>query len=178
MSASVNTARPSNGSKRFLFNTSFQPSELGKFAVVIWTAALVEKKGDQLRRFSRGLLPFLTVLAALGILVAAEPDLSVAMLYALLMAIVLFAGGVRIAHFALLGALAIPWLWVQIERVQYAALRLVSFLDPGTAPNADNWTVPTGTGYPGGPANWGTGEVQTASNSPANVGPTSMVTAS
>lgn len=123
-----------NGSKRFLYSTSFQPSELGKFAVVIWTAMLVAKKGDQLRRFSRGMLPFLVVLLALCLLVAAEPDLSVAMLYTLLMSIVLFAGGVRIAHFVLLGALAIPWVWMQMERVQYALLRMVSFLDPGQAP--------------------------------------------
>jgi cell division protein FtsW len=125
-----------NWSKRFLLATSFQPSEVGKFAVVVWTAMLVVKKGDQLRRFSRGLMPFLVILGALCLLVAAEPDLSVAMLYTLLMAIVLFAGGVRIAHFVLLGALAIPWLWVEIEKVQYALLRLVSFLDPGSAPNA------------------------------------------
>jgi cell division protein FtsW len=52
------------------------------------------------------------------------------------MAIVLFAGGVRVAHFVLIGALAIPWLWGQVEKVQYALLRLVSFLDPGGAPNA------------------------------------------
>lgn len=125
-----------NGSKRFLFGTSFQPSEVGKFAIVVWAAMLVVKKGDQLRRFSRGLMPFLVVLGALCLLVAAEPDLSVAMLYTLLMAIVLFAGGVRVAHFVLIGGLAIPWLWVKIERVQYALLRLVSFLDPGGAPNA------------------------------------------
>lgn len=123
-----------NGSKRFLFDKSFQPSELGKFAVVVWTAMLVVKKGDQLRRFSRGLVPFLVVLGVLCLFVAAEPDLSVAMLYMLLMAIVLFAGGVRVAHFVLLGGLAIPWLWAEIERVQYALLRLTSFLDPGTAP--------------------------------------------
>ena len=30
--------------------------------------------------------------------------------------------------------LAVPWLWVEIERVQYALLRLSSFLDPGRVP--------------------------------------------
>ena len=125
-----------NGSKRFLFNSSLQPSEIGKFAVVIWTAMLVVKKGEQLRRFSKGLMPFLVVLGALAILVAAEPDLSVAMLYTLLMSVILFAGGVRIAHFVLLGMLAVPYLWVEIEKVQYALLRLTSFLDPGMAPGA------------------------------------------
>lgn len=125
-----------NGSKRFLISSSLQPSEIGKFAIVIWTAMLVVKKGDQLRRFSKGLMPFLVVLGALAILVAAEPDLSVAMLYTLLMSVILFAGGVRIAHFVLLGMLAVPYLWVEIEKVQYALLRLTSFLDPGMAPGA------------------------------------------
>ena len=122
-----------NGSKRFLFGTSFQPSEVGKFAVVVWSAMLVVKKGEQLQRFAKGLLPFFVVLGALCLLVAAEPDLSVAMLYTLLMSIVLFAAGVRIAHFVLIALLAVPWLWVEIERVQYALLRITSFLDPGRA---------------------------------------------
>lgn len=123
-----------NGSKRFLLGTSIQPSELGKFAIVVWTAMLVAKKGDQLRRLRKGLLPFLVVLLAMCVLAAAEPDLSVAMLYTLLMAVVLFAGGVRVAHFLFLGALAIPILWSEVERLQYAVLRLTSFLDPGRAP--------------------------------------------
>jgi cell division protein FtsW len=130
-----------NGSKRFLYKTSVQPSELGKFVVVVWTAMLVVKKGDQLRRFSKGIIPFLVVLLALCILVAAEPDLSVAMLYALLMALILFAGGARVGHFVLLGAMGIPVLFKEIERLQYAALRLTSFLDPGMAPAASSYQL-------------------------------------
>jgi cell division protein FtsW len=130
-----------NGSKRFLFRTSFQPSELGKLAVIVWTAMLVTKKGDQLRKFSRGLLPFLVVLGALCLLVALEPDLSVAMLYTLLMAIVLFAGGVRAGHFVLIVALSVPFLWREIERVQYALLRLTAFLDPGQATAAGSYQL-------------------------------------
>ncbi|MEU7904303.1 discoidin domain-containing protein [Actinoplanes sp. NPDC049118] len=38
-----------------------------------------------------------------------------------------------------------------------------------TSPNPANWLLRTGTQYPGGAANWGTGEVETASNSTANV---------
>jgi cell division protein FtsW len=108
---------------------------------MVWSAMLVVKKGDQLRRFSRGLLPFLLVLGVLGILVAAEPDLSVAMLYTLLMAVVLFAGGVRLGHFVLIGALAIPYIWREMERVQYALLRLTSFLDPGSTSSAVSYQL-------------------------------------
>ena len=123
-----------NGSKRFLFGASFQPSELGKLAVVVWCAMLVIKKGETLRRLTKGLLPFLLVVAVLCVLAALQPDLSVAMLYTLLMGVVLFAGGARMGHFIALGALAFPLLWTQIEKVHYAFLRLTSFFDPGAAP--------------------------------------------
>jgi cell division protein FtsW len=123
-----------NGSRRFLFGSSFQPSEFGKLAVVIWTSMLVVKKGPQLRRLTKGVLPFFLVVGLCDILAALEPDLSVAMLYTLVLAVLLFVGGVRIAHFVFLGALAIPLMWRQIEKVQYAVLRLTSFLDPGRAP--------------------------------------------
>ncbi|HEX6598655.1 MAG TPA: putative peptidoglycan glycosyltransferase FtsW [Gemmatimonadaceae bacterium] len=124
-----------NGSKRFLFGASFQPSELGKLGVVIWTSMLIVKKGERLRRLTKGVLPFFVVIGLLDILVALEPDLSVAMLYTLLLAVLLFVGGVRVAHFVALFALAIPILWKEIEKVQYALLRLTSFLDPGSAPS-------------------------------------------
>ena len=123
-----------NGSKRFLFGTSLQPSEFGKLAVVVWTSMLIVKKGDQLRRLTKGVLPFFVVIGVLDLFAALEPDLSVAMLYTLLLAVLLFAGGVRIAHFVALCALAIPVLWNRIESLGYAALRLTTFFDPGGAP--------------------------------------------
>ena len=123
-----------NGSKRFLLGTSIQPSEFGKLAVVIWTSMLIAKKGKQLRRLTKGVLPFFVVIGLLDLLAALEPDLSVSMLYTLLLAVLLFAGGVRIAHFVVIVALSMPLLWQRIEKVQYALLRLTSFLDPGKAP--------------------------------------------
>jgi len=36
-------------------------------------------------------------------------------------------------------------------------------------PSSANWIIDTGTSYPGGPANWGTGEIQTYTNSTSNV---------
>jgi Carbohydrate binding module (family 6) len=39
----------------------------------------------------------------------------------------------------------------------------------GTGVNTANWLYDTGTSYPGGAANWGTGEVESVTNSTANV---------
>ena len=120
-----------NGSRRFLFGASLQPSEIGKLAVIVWTSMLLVKKGDQMRRLTKGLLPFLVVIGVLDLLVVLEPDLSVAIMYTLVAGIVLFAGGVRIGHFVVLGMVGVPVLWHEMERLQYVLLRMVTFLDPG-----------------------------------------------
>ncbi|MBW6438888.1 carbohydrate-binding protein [Actinoplanes hulinensis] len=39
----------------------------------------------------------------------------------------------------------------------------------GTGLNRSNWLYSTGTGYPGGASNWGTGEIETMTDSTANV---------
>ena len=53
------------------------------------------------------------------------------MMYTLIMGIILFAGGVRIGHFVVLGIVAIPLLWSQMQRLNYALLRMTAFFDPG-----------------------------------------------
>jgi cell division protein FtsW len=122
-------APPIHGSRRFLFGGSIQPSEYAKLAVIAWTAMLTVKKGDQLRRLTKGMLPILIVVGALAVLAALEPDLSVAVYYLLLMGVILFAGGVRIGHFVFLGVLAVPVLWSQVQRLQYVLERLLGFTD-------------------------------------------------
>ncbi|WP_239089393.1 glycoside hydrolase family 16 protein [Sphaerimonospora thailandensis] len=39
----------------------------------------------------------------------------------------------------------------------------------GSLPSSTNWIIDTGHAYPGGPANWGTGEIQNYTADPANV---------
>ncbi|MDQ6887115.1 MAG: putative lipid II flippase FtsW [Gemmatimonadota bacterium] len=124
-----------NGSRRWInIGTTLQPSEFAKLSVVIWCAMLLVRKGEAMRRLTKGLPPFLLIIGVLDLLVILEPDLSQAMMFTLMLGIILFAGGVRIGHFVVLGALSVPILWHEIEKVQYALLRMVSFFDPGGAP--------------------------------------------
>ena len=98
-----------HGSRRFLFGASFQPSEFGKLAVVVWVLDADREEGRKSHADSRkGLVPFLVVIGVLDVLAALEPDLSVAMLFTLLMALLLFVGGARMSHFIALGAMCLP----------------------------------------------------------------------
>ena len=92
-----------NGSRRFLFGSSLQPSEFGKLAVVVWTSMLLVKKGDQLRAADEGPAAVSSSSSACSTCSSSlEPDLSVAMHVHAAHGDLLFAGGVRIG--ALRGA--------------------------------------------------------------------------
>ncbi len=116
------------GARRYLMGGSMQPSELAKFAVLVWTPMLLVKKGDAVRRLGKGLLPFFLVIGTLSALAILEPDYSVAMTFCLLMAVLLFVGGARVAHFIFLGALVLPLAFQQAMKKPYIRERVRSFV--------------------------------------------------
>lgn len=122
-------APPILGARRYLFHGSIQPSEFAKLAVILWTSMLVVKKGEQMRRLTKGLLPILVGIGALNLLAALEPDLSTVLFFSLQMGIIVFAGGARIGHFVFLGIVAIPIVWSEVQRLQYVMERLLGFAD-------------------------------------------------
>jgi cell division protein FtsW len=131
-----------NGARRWLdLGISIQVSEVAKLAVVVWTAMLCAKKGAEVRRLSKGLLPVLTVVGPVSALILLEPDLSSAVVVAFLAMLVLFAAGARVGHFILLGIAALPLVWNEVSDVQYQILRLASFLDPGTDRLGDAYQI-------------------------------------
>jgi cell division protein FtsW len=121
-----------NGARRWLLlgPVAVQPSELAKLVLVIWTAALVTKKQDRLRSLSRGLAPFLIIWGLVCGLILLQPDLSTALLVAIMAGLVAYAGGARPAHFLVLAAAVSPLLWSQMTRVAYRMDRVLAFLDP------------------------------------------------
>jgi cell division protein FtsW len=121
------------GSRRYLYGGSIQPSELAKFAVIVWVPMLLVKKGDAVKRLGKGLLPFVVVIGALTMLAILEPDYSVAGMFCLLMAVLLFAGGARVAHFVFLAALLVPVAAQQVAQRGYLRARVESYLRPDTS---------------------------------------------
>src|SRR5436309_15154562 len=102
---------------------------------------LAAKKGEQIRTFRNGLLPFLVILAPLVGLIFLEPNLSVALLVAILAGVVLFTAGARIGHFLLVAVVAAPLVFGGIVTAQYRVARVLTFLNPGAAPEEATWQV-------------------------------------
>jgi len=132
-----------NGARRWLDLglVRAQPSEFAKFAVVVWAAMLAAKKEDAIREFKRGVLPFLVIGVPVCLLILFQPNLSTAVLTALLLGIVMFTAGARIGHFLLLMLAAIPVVWHELVTVQYRVARMVTFLSPGAEASESNWQI-------------------------------------
>jgi cell division protein FtsW len=131
-----------NGARRWInVGMSFQPSELAKLVIVMWTAMLAVKKQDKLHSMSRGLAPFLAVWTVLALLIFLQPNMSAALLVILLSALVLFAGGARIGHFIVLGLVAFPILWGKIQDADYRMRRIVAFLNPTGDTQGDAYQI-------------------------------------
>jgi cell division protein FtsW len=132
-----------NGSRRFLLGGSIQPSEFGKFALVVWTAMLIVKKGgaEGLKRLTKGLMPFGMILGVLSVIAVLQPDFSVPLFYALVMGTMLFAAGARIGHFVLIGVLALPVVWKEIHRLEYVMARILGFAGAEGAQQAVNYQL-------------------------------------
>lgn len=132
-----------NGTRRWLDLkvVIVQPSEFAKLAVATWAAMLAAKKGERLREFRKGVLPFAVIVGPIAALILFQPHLSNALLVALLAGVVLFAGGAKIGHFLILGLVAVPALWRQIAGVQYRLARVLTFLSPGEDMSETSWQI-------------------------------------
>lgn len=118
-----------------------QPSEFAKFAVVAWTAMLAAKKGDAIRDFKTGLVPFIVIVFPIAGLVVFEPDLSTGIVIVLLAGTILFTAGAKIGHFLILGVAALPILWHQVMTVQYRLSRMLSFLSSPDDIEQASWQI-------------------------------------
>jgi cell division protein FtsW len=123
-----------NGARRWLrVGISIQPSELAKLAVIIWTATIAVKKQDQFKSMTQGLGPFFLIWAMVLVPILLQPNLSTALVIAALGLLLVFAAGARVAHFAFLALLVLPFVRNQLE-VGFRAGRIDAFLNPARDP--------------------------------------------
>jgi cell division protein FtsW len=121
-----------NGATRWIGSgfIQVQPSELAKFAIVLYGAYLLAEK-PKCSRSIEGMMPYLLVVGAACLLIVMEPDLGSAIVLVFSVAAMLIAGGARPRDLALIGA-AIGFLTLLAVLIEpYRMARLTGFLHPG-----------------------------------------------
>jgi cell division protein FtsW len=108
---------------------TFQPSELAKFALVLYLARSLARRGERVREFWHGIVPHCLMVGMLAALCLLEPDFGTVALWGILLILMLFAAGARLAHLGLFAAAAAPALVAIAITAPYRMKRLTSFLD-------------------------------------------------
>jgi cell division protein FtsW len=134
-------APPVNGASRWLGigPLGVQPSELAKITVIVFTAALLERRMDRIDDLGYSLFPIGAVTGAIVGLILVEPDLGTAASVMVIAGVMVFTAGVSYRYVIGLGLVALPALYVVIMSTEYRRQRVLAFLDP--------WSDPLGSGY-------------------------------
>ena len=130
----------SYGAKRWvsLFGFSIQPSEIAKFALVIFIASYMSENHDKVKTL-KGLFPVLVVGGLMCVLIMLEPSMSVTMCIGFVTLFMLIIGGMSRKHtlmFSIPAGALVPFL---IILEPYRLKRLLAFIDP--------WASPQGEGF-------------------------------
>lgn len=121
-----------------LLGISIQPSEIAKFALVLFLAYYLSEKHDKIKTF-KGLFPPLCVAGVLCVLVIIEPSMSVTMCLGMVTLLMLIIGGMSKKHTILFSSMAVAGVPLLILAEPYRLKRLFAFLNP--------WASPQGEGF-------------------------------
>ncbi len=121
-----------NGAKRWipLGITGFQPSELAKFAVLLYAADYMVRKMDVKERFFQAVAPMAVAVAIVGLLLLAEPDMGAFMVIAVIAMGILFLGGVNARMFFLIAAILLIAFGLMIALSEFRRERIFAYLNP------------------------------------------------
>jgi cell division protein FtsW len=127
-----------NGARRWLVLgiMSFQPSELAKFAVLMYAANYMVRKMDVKEKFFRAVLPMAVAVAVVGVLLLAEPDMGAFMVIAVIAMGILFLGGVNARMFFLIATVITVAFVLMIAASEWRRERIFAYLDPWSEKHA------------------------------------------
>ena len=121
-----------NGSRRWLSlgGLSFQPSELAKFAIVLYMATVLSYTGPRIKRLWTGIVPVLIVPGITFLLILEQPNLSTAGSIMIVSLILIIMAGAKWRHILLMlvGGVCVGGFYAWSE--PYRRRRLLSFRNP------------------------------------------------
>lgn len=121
-----------NGSSRWInvAGMSVQPSEIAKFALIVFVASVISRNRERMKRFTYGILPALGITGLLCILIYQQPNFSAIVCIFITVMIMLFAGGAKGWHLGAIVAGGFAGGMGIMLTQDYRVDRVVSFLDP------------------------------------------------
>lgn len=116
--------------------TNFQPSELAKLGILLYTANYMVRKTELKQQFWRAFAPVGLATGLVGILLLAEPDMGAFMVVAVIAMGILFLGGVNARTFILVVLALLVAFALMIWLSPFRRDRIFAYLDPWSPDHA------------------------------------------
>ncbi|CEI73802.1 MULTISPECIES: stage V sporulation protein E [Romboutsia] len=132
-----------NGARRWLGVGAFtiQPAEIAKFATIIITAKLIEKKYENIKSFRKGLIPLMLVPLLFFTLIMGQPNMSTAGTIILVTFVMIFVAGMSMKIVGFMFGSGIALFLALGLTSEYRLKRILSFLDPFQDPLGNGYQV-------------------------------------
>lgn len=105
-----------------------QPSFVALYAMIFHFSRLIEKKGENIKEFKTGYLPFLSWIGLIAIFVFLQPNFSQGIIIILVGLSIVFLGGASIRHLIFTILAALPFLLIYLFSADYRYQRIVTFV--------------------------------------------------
>jgi cell division protein FtsW len=131
------------GAKRWitLGFTTFQPSEVLKFAVVVYLAAWLAAVKNKSETVRWGLVPFLVIVGIAGIFLLLQPDTGTLLVIGGAATAMYFVVGAKLEHIAIIGLVGVLVLGTVLLVRPYTRERMMTYFQPGTDTLGSDWQV-------------------------------------
>ena len=123
--------------------TTFQPSELAKFAIVILFSYLIDRNYDKMKQFIPGTLIYFILIGAVVGLLMLEPHLSCSLLIIMIGVVLVFVGGAKFWHLGIMVIIAallltaVVFYLINTRGVGYFTTRFETWLHPFDSEDTD-----------------------------------------
>ena len=132
-----------NGANRWIrvFGFSFQPSELMKFALIIYISSYCSRRLEEFKEKWLGFWkPILVVVMAIS-LILFEPDLGSSAVIFVVALSIMFIAGAPMKHLLLIFSLGMSVFVVMILAVPWRMKRILSFMNPWETYQEEGWQL-------------------------------------
>ena len=132
-----------NGAQRWIGIGSkmFQPAEIIKITFIIYLAAWLDRKGENIKDHLSGFLPFIILVGLVSFLIIKQPDLGTMSVILLTSSVMFFASGARLSHIGLGAGGLIVLMGILIKAAPYRMQRLLVFLNPAVDSQGSSYHI-------------------------------------
>ena len=132
-----------NGARRWLGVGAFtiQPAEIAKFATIIITAKFIEKRYDDMKSLTKGVIPLLLVPGLFFALIMCQPNMSTAGTIILVTFVMIFVAGLNMKFVIAMFGSGVGLFLLLALTSEYRLKRILSFLDPFQDPLGNGYQV-------------------------------------